>query len=333
MSDRALRVPGEWEPHAACWMAFPHLAHEWAEELERAQLCIATFAKTLAQEGEEPVKLMVRDKAVRSRAASLLSQCPEVELIEETYADCWVRDTGPLLGFTRDQELGAATFRFNAWGEKYDLPEDAGVARAIAKHLRASVVESDLVLEGGAVEFNGAGLCMTTESCLLNPNRNPGRSRQEVESAIRDALSVDRFVWLRRGLHRDHTDGHVDMVARFVDAGRVVCMEPRPNDPQHDVLSELVDALQSEPVELIQIPSPSPVTNRQGEPLPASYCNFYIGNAAVIVPTYGVDTDEAALAHLGEVFSDRQVIGLDARPLLSQGGAFHCVTQTEPAVP
>ncbi len=332
MRDHSLRVPGEWERHSACWMAFPYLAHEWGHELERAQVRIAAYAKTLAQAGEEPVKLMVRNEGVRARAAALLSGCPEVELVDLTYADAWVRDTGPIFGLTPNQQLGAAAFTFNAWGNKYDLPDDTGVARAIAKHTGASLVESNLVLEGGAIEFNGAGVCMTTESCLLNPNRNPGRSRTEVEDAIREVLSVDRFIWLRRGLRRDHTDGHIDMVARFVDQGRVVCMEPRPNDPQQDVLNELIQALKAEPLELVTIPSPSEVTDRQGELLPASYCNFYIGNAAVIVPTYDVDTDEPALACLREIFSDRQVVGLDARPLLSQGGAFHCVTQAQPAV-
>ncbi len=332
MSGAPLRIPGEWEPHEACWLAFPYLEDEWGDELERAQLSIATLAQTLASEAGERVRLLVRNDAVATRARALIGPLDSLELVAAPYADSWTRDTGPIFGLTTDGRLGAAGFTFNGWGHKYHLPEDSEVALQIARHTEAELIESELVLEGGAVEFDGTGICLTTESCLLNPNRNPDRQRSDIESAIRSSIQVRQFIWLRRGLLHDHTDGHIDMVARFIAPGRVVCMTPAPDDPNADILTEIIQALRaSASLEVELIPSPGAVTTKKGDPLPATYCNFYIGNRAVIVPTYGVDADERALNRLRELFPDRRVIGLDGTALLSEGGAFHCVTQPQPA--
>jgi agmatine deiminase len=257
------------------------------------------------------------------------------------FGDIWLRDTGPLFLLGGSGEAGSVRFRFNGWGGKYVLEHDSGVARAVAAIAQSAGVRrtftSDFVLEGGAVDVDGEGSVMTTRQCLLNANRNGGAPRPDVELELRESLGVDRVLWLREGLANDHTDGHVDTVARFVAPGAVVAMEPRAaGDPNRDVLQEIlrdvsafVDA-RGRKIEVAVIPSPGRVEDREGRVMPASYVNFYVSNASVVVPTYDSRFDDEAVERVGALFPGRTAVGIDARAVLTGGGAFHCITQQQP---
>ena len=332
MQER-LRIPAEWERHDCCWLAFPYLAEEWPCNLEAAQHEIAALCRTIAEAGNEQVRLLVKDRNIAAVARNLIGGSSHVDYVTADYGDCWVRDTLPLLGHTPSGALGALGFRFNGWGRKFDIPFDVEVGRWLAEHLGAKRFESDLVLEGGALEFDGQGSFMTTKSCALNTNRNPGLGRADVEDALSSLVSVERVIWLERGLNHDHTDGHVDMVARFVAPSTAMCARPRANSPNAEISRSIEAELRETGLFIHTLPSPSAVVAPDGAPLPATYCNFYIANEAVVLPLYGVPEDDEARDELAAVFRDRAVVGLPARDLLWGGGAFHCVTQPQPMAP
>ncbi len=330
--DERLRLPAEWELHEACWLAFPHVPAEWTPHLKEAQQSLARLARTIAGAGGETVRLLVKDDAVESVARGMLGHAPGVELIRADYGDCWVRDTVPLFGYAQSGALGGLCFRFNGWGGKFSIPGDDQVGAWVTAKIGARRYESELVLEGGALETNGRGTFLTTASCTLNENRNPGLTRLDFEIALASLVEVERVVWIERGLPHDHTDGHVDMIARFVAENTVFCMAPNASEP-NEVLEEVRSTLEESGLEVIATPAPRGQRGATAVPLPATYCNFYVANEAVIVPTYGVDEDERALRELGKVFVGREVVGLPAADLLWGGGAFHCVTQPQPASP
>ncbi len=276
------------------------------------------------------MRLLVRNAEIEARARSLIGDMANLRYVTSDYGDCWLRDTAPLFGHTSNGELGALCFEFNGWGGKYEMPFDAGVGRWLTGRLRARRFECPIVLEGGALETNGQGTFLTTASCALNPNRNRGLTRDAFEKALGDRVSIERLIWLDEGLKHDHTDGHVDMIARFVGLDTVVCMRSIPGAPNAAVLRSIEQKLHAARLNVVGLPAPPALRAPNGEPLPASYCNFYIANAAVIVPTYGVPEDETALEEIAKAFAGRQVIGLPAADLLRGGGAFHCVTQAEP---
>jgi agmatine deiminase len=213
------------------------------------------------------------------------------------------------------------------------MPFDDTVGDWFLGHLGARRATSPLVMEGGGLESNGAGTFLTTESCALNDNRNPGLTREAFERALGELVVADRVIWLRDGLAHDHTDGHVDMIARFAAVDTVLCMRPAEGAPNTVVLGEVVASLRDAELSVLLLPPPPELADAQGVRLPATYCNFYVANDAVIVPTYGVAEDEEALEVIAEAFGGRQVIGLPAHDLLCGGGAFHCVTQPQPAAP
>ena len=332
MNER-LRLPAEWEPHSACWLAFPYLEEEWPFNLGAAQASIAALCRAIAEAGNEPVRLLVKNEDMESRARSLIGEVRNVRYVTTDYGDCWLRDTAPLFGHGDDGELGALCFEFNGWGGKYPMPFDGRVSSWLTERLRARRFECPFVLEGGALDTNGEGTFLTTASCPLNPNRNPGLTRSAFEQALGERVSVDRLIWLDEGLEHDHTDGHIDMIARFVALDTVICMTSNPSAPNAEVLRSIEQKLRAAGLKVLGIPAPSALQAPHGEPLPASYCNFYIANAAVIVPTYGLPEDEAALGEIANAFPSREVIGLPARDLLWGGGAFHCVTQAQPSKP
>ena len=329
----ALRIPAEWERHEACWLAYPYLAEEWAGRLEQAQACVVELCRAIAGPGGEPVRLLVKDERVERAARAKIGDGLEIEYVRADYGDCWVRDTIPLFGHSEDGAVGVLRFEFNGWGRKFEIPFDAEIGRWIAMKVGAQDHFCPVTLEGGALEFDGQGTFLTTASCVLNTNRNPGLTREAFETALRTHVSVERLIWLERGLSQDHTDGHVDMIARFIGKDSVLCMTPRPGAPDAGVLEAVAQALADSGLELIEVPAPPVVHGPDGTPLPATYCNFYLANDAVIVPTYGVPEDEQALAVLGEAFGGRVAIGLPAIDLLCGGGAFHCATQPQPALP
>ena len=329
MTER-LRLPAEWERHRACWLAFPHLREEWPVRLRDAQRSIAAMSLAIAEEGNEPVHLLVKNDEVEAQARSSIGESRNIRYITADYGDCWLRDTAPLLGHTTNGVLGALCFVFNGWGGKYEIAFDDTVGEWLTNRLDARRFECPIVLEGGALESNGRGTFLTTASCVLNENRNPGLTREAFEAALCELVVVERVVWLERGLEHDHTDGHIDMIARFVADDAVLCMRADRGEPAAEVLAAIEHDLRARGLTTLPIPAPRAIAGPGGAPLPASYCNLYIANEAVIVPIYDVPEDQVALGEIANAFPGRRVVGLPAADLLWGGGAFHCVTQAQP---
>ena len=273
----------------------------------------------------------------RATAESALADCP-VDLLDEPLGDIWFRDIAPV--FVRERgtdSLQYRTFRYNGWGGKYVMENDDTVAQRIAKSSGLGGQSVSMVFEGGALDVDGCGLGLTTRSCLMNPNRNPGISQSEIERELHDHLGVESLIWLDDGLLNDHTDGHVDNIARFVAPGVVVCQSPSGiDDPNRENLLKIVDDLGSwrsdtgKTLKVVEIPSPGRVLDPEGNIIPASHMNFYIANHRVIVPTYGTGHEEEAISKLQELFPDRDVVGSPANALILGGGSFHCITQQQP---
>ncbi|MCA9676710.1 MAG: agmatine deiminase family protein, partial [Myxococcales bacterium] len=250
----------------------------------------------------------------------------------------WLRDTGPVF-VVRPGELAASRFRFDGWGGKYLMDGDPEVAAYVTRTTGVPDFSHDFVLEGGAIEVDGEGTVLTTRQCLLGGQRNPGADQAAMDARLRGALGVEAVLWLDRGLANDHTDGHIDTLARFVAPGVVACMEPAAGDPNRDALDGIIADLRAardargRRLEVVTVPSPGAVLDDDGALMPASYMNFYIANTTVVVPTYGAATDDAAVARIAPLFPGRRVVGVAARAVLVGGGAFHCCTQQQPTVP
>jgi agmatine deiminase len=273
----------------------------------------------------------VRDAAVEADARAALG-ATEVRFHRARYGDIWLRDTGPVF-VTAPGAIRAARFRFDGWGGKYQMEGDSEVSGLVAGWAGVEAVANDFVLEGGAIEVDGAGVLLTTRQCLLGGNRNPDADERSMERRLRDALGIERVVWLDRGLQNDHTDGHIDTLARFVAPGVVAAMEPAAGDPNEEALRGILRDLDAAGLDVVTVPSPGEVLDARGGLLPASYMNFYIGNTAVVVPTYGAAADDAAVARLNALFPGRRVAGSPGKAILVGGGAFHCCTQQQPRVP
>jgi len=319
------RMPPEWARQDWLWVGFPHAADEWPEVLERAQEQVAAFASAVAESGQE-VRLLVRDAANEARARSLVSAA--VTLERRAYGDIWLRDTGPLVR----SDGAALRCRFNGWGEKYVMEGDQTIGAQLARDAGLAVVESDWILEGGAINGDGTGLVVTTEKCLLNPNRNPQLSREDVETRLAEDLGFDRVLWLGDGLLNDHTDGHVDNLARFVARNRLAV--PRasgPDDPNAAIYADAKRRAEAFGVEVVEIPSPGLVT-RTDFIEPASYANFAITTNLVVVPTFGSLHDADAVAAIAALFPERAIVGLPADAVLAGGGGFHCASQQMPSL-
>jgi len=325
----SLRMPAEWAPHEAVWIGFPHLDDEWSGHIDAARRDVAAFANAVHDGGRgETVRLVVNDMAQRDLAAALVD--PGVELLVQPLGDIWLRDTGPIVAGTGAARR-AQDFRFNWWGEKFVMPGDREVGAALAASSGLPVDVRDWVLEGGGIDVDGTGLCVTTEECLLNPNRNPHLTRTDIEARLREALGIDRTLWLGNGLIGDHTDGHVDNLARFVGAGRLALPVPAgDDDPNSAIYADArVRAEAFGGITIVDLPSPGRV-EVDGELAAASYMNFYIGNSVVVVPTYGVPNDIAAIDALAALFPDRRAVGVPARGIIAGGGSFHCSSQQLP---
>jgi agmatine deiminase len=322
--------PAEWAPHAALWTAWPSAADLWGDELAPARKEVAAMVRAIA-EGGEKVKLLADGPEAEKTAAFALKAAADI--VPARFGDIWLRDTGPI--FTGPAHAHA--FQFNGWGGKYVLPHDDAVAAQLGAAAGAALSAHPFVLEGGAVDMDGEGTLLTTRQCLLNPNRNPDWTEARAEEALKAALGVTRVLWLDEGLANDHTDGHIDNLARFVAPGRVVCQAPSGrDDPNAAVLDEIARALAGmtdaagRRLEVVRVPSPGRIEDEDEEPIPASHMNFIIGNGAVVVPTYGEGAD-AAVAALAALFPGRRVVGRSAKAILAGGGAFHCITQQQPA--
>lgn len=317
----------EWESHDAVWIGFPSAADLWEDDLSPAQEEVAAFATAVHADGKgEAIWLVAADETAAARARTL---CPFARVIVEPFGDVWLRDTGAIV-MGSGANRRAQGFGFNGWGDKYQLDGDDSIGERLADDGVLPYAKADWVLEGGAIDGDGTGNFLTTEQCLLNPNRNPGFDKDEVEARMKRDLGATRVVWLGDGLENDHTDGHVDNLARFVAPGRVVIPEAEAGDPNMEVYADAAEALLDAELDVIAIPSPGRIEDEEGEVVPASYMNFYIGNATVVVPLYGAPNDEAAVAALTEIFPDRRVVGLRADHVLTGGGSFHCLSQQVP---
>jgi agmatine deiminase len=338
----SLRWPAEWEPHAATWLAWPHNPETWPGCLDAAIQEFCAIVRAL--QGREQLRILVSDEAAEEDARRRLATCGVeddrgLEFHRLATNDAWIRDYGPW--FLTPREGGGRAvlvdFGFNAWGGKYppwDL--DDGVPRRVARVMGLERVEADFVLEGGAVDGDGRGTVLTTESCLLHPNRGPGRTREVMERRLETWLGAKQVLWLGGGIEGDDTDGHVDDVARFVGAATVVAaVEDEPGDSNFTPLAENLRRLRGmrdaagKPLSVVPLPMP-PAHRLRGQRCPASYANFYLANGVALVPIFGTRSDDRALAVLREVLPDREIVAIPCANLVVGLGAIHCLTQQEP---
>jgi agmatine deiminase len=324
----AARQPPEWAEHEWVWIGFPSHAELWIEDLHPAREEVIAFARAVRAEGRgERVILVAADDEAAATARDMAGQ--DIDVVTEPFGDIWLRDTGPIV-LKGGGGRSAALFRFNGWGGKYELEGDETVGLGLATAAGLETQSHDWILEGGAIDADGTGLAVTTEQCLLNPNRNAKLSREDIEERLRSDLGLDRLLWLGEGLLNDHTDGHVDNLARFVGEGRIaIPVAAADGDPNAAVYADARTRAEAFGLEVAPIPSPGCVL-RGGEIVPASYMNFYIGNAAVVVPVHGVPNDHAAVEAIAALFPNRETVGLRADHILTGGGSFHCISQQVP---
>jgi len=320
-------MPAEWAEQEWIWIGFPHDASLWLDDLVPAQQQIAAFANAVAETGQQ-VRLVVHDAANAMRARALVT--PDVICERHAYGDIWVRDSGPLVVFDDDGRRLARRFGFNGWGGKYQMEGDQEIGATMAEAGGLPSDMMDWILEGGAIDTDGTGLVVTTEQCLLNPNRNPQLSKAEIEARLRDHLGFDRVLWLGDGLLGDHTDGHVDNLARFVAPGVLAIPVPSgPDDPNVAVYADARARALAFGLEVRDVPSPG-LLDEAGIVEPASYMNFAICNGVIVVPTYGSYRDDEAVAAIGALFPGRAAVGIRAEAVLTGGGSFHCSSQHAP---
>jgi|TARA_B110000037_G_scaffold212998_2_gene266638 agmatine deiminase len=344
--ETPLRYLGEWERHDAVWLAWPSNQAPWGETPpEAVQAEFTAFCHAIADPDAntgklrgEPLNILVphleAENAARAAMGNLNATYHPIP-----YGDIWLRDTGPIF-IKQGHQRQATAFRFNGWGQKFIYPNDDTVAVNIARASGDPPIEKNWILEGGSIESDGEGTLLTTEECLLNPNRNPTLSRTEIEANLREDIGASKVLWLKQGLIGDHTDGHIDNVARFIAPGRVVCMASSdPLDPNHDRLRSIQKELgrmtdaKGRRLDLSTVPSPGRVYDRERKLMPASYLNFYLSNSRVIVPTYQSSYDSAVVQAFQSLFPEREVIGSPSWNILHGGGSFHCITQHVPTLP
>ncbi|MGC1469676.1 MAG: agmatine deiminase family protein [Sphingorhabdus sp.] len=324
----SLRMLPEWDPHERVWIGFPSDPVAWGEPLAEAQRQIAAFANAVHDGGRgETVHLIAKGAEATARARDL---CDDGVIIEDRLiGDIWLRDTGCILVGGGSDRI-ARNFGFNGWGNRFSYEGDQMIGRELAEAAGFPVTDCDWVLEGGSVDVDGEGLAVTTVDCLLNPNRNPALDRSAIEALLARDLGIDRLLWLGDGLANDHTDGHVDNLARFVAANHLVIPEARDaDDPNAAVYADAHRRAEAFGCKVTALPSVGRF-EQDGEAVPASYMNFYIGNSAVVVPVYGSRYDDAALSALDTLFPRRKIIGLRADAVLTGGGSFHCSSQQIP---
>lgn len=350
-ASQGFAMPAEWERHQATWLAWPHNVRDWPGKFAPIPWVFAEIVRVVAR--GETVRLLVEDAAHERKVRALLGRVgaplEAVEFHRFPTDRIWCRDAGPiwLTRGGRRPARAVAGFRFNAWAKYDDWKKDARTPARAARALGVPLLPMvhaghEVVLEGGSIDVNGAGSILTTEECLLDPAvqvRNPGFTRQDYQQLFGDLLGAPNTIWLGRGLAGDDTHGHVDDLARFVDARTIVlCHEPDGADPNHAPLEENRERLEgarlrdgSRP-QVVTLPMPAPLF-LDGRRLPASYANFYVANGAVLVPTFNDPNDRVALGILAELFRDRPVVGIHAVDLVWGLGTLHCLSQQEPALP
>ena len=322
--------PAEWAPHSAVWIGFPSAPDLWLDDLEPAQEQVAGFVRAVRDDGKgETVRLVCANEAAADRALALKTGG---QIMILPFLDIWLRDTGPIVLSAKDGGLTALDYRGNGWGGKYPSPLDDALAELLCIAANIPREPRAMILEGGAIDVDGAGLLVTTEQCLLNENRNPAMTRRDIEAQLSLDLGITRILWLGDGLMGDHTDGHVDNLARFVAPGVLALpVADGADDPNADIYADAWARAKAFGIETVPIPSPGRV-EINGAIAAASYMNFYIGNATVVVPTHGAPNDEAVIKAIGALFPTRKTIGLPTNHVLSGGGSFHCISQQVPAL-
>jgi len=317
------RFPAEWENHAAIWTAWPSHADLWQENLDGARTVVAAMIRALSD--GDAVKVLACGPEAMISAHNAVGDCAAV--IPADFGDIWLRDTGPIFTL-RNGRKTALRFRHNGWGGKYVLEHDDRVGDAVAALAGTDPVPFPFVLEGGAIENNGDGTLLTTRQCVLNPNRNPGWNEHTATAHLCDAFGAHTVLWLDDGLLNDHTDVHIDNIARFIGPPHVLCQSAADAaDPNARVLAKIEADLHASGLQVDTIPSPGRVENEDGDIIPASHMNFMIGNKTVVMPTYGTPSADAALAALQSFFPAHRVVGVPSIHILSGGGSFHCIIQ------
>jgi len=340
--DLGFHMPAEWEKHEAVWFSWPYDKESFPEKVEKVEDAFSEIIKIISQ--SERVELLVVDEAMKKRAIKKLTErkcdLSAVNLHLKDYADVWFRDYGPMFIVNRNKKQTAMVdWDYNAYGKFPELLKDDKIPFQIKDFLKLSHhFKPGIVMEGGSIEVNGRGTLMTSEQCLLNKNRNPHLKKSDIEKYLSDYLGVSHFIWLKRGILGDHTDGHIDDFARFVDPTTVVyAWESDEADGNHEILKENLEILKNSTdqngnnLNLISLPMPR-IKDERGNKLPASYANFYIGNKTVLVPIFSQQNDSQALKILQAAFPERKVIGIDCSDLICGGGAIHCVSQQQPAL-
>jgi agmatine deiminase len=344
-------MPAEWEAHTATWIAWPHNANDWPGRFQAIPWVYAEIVRQLA--AVEQVRILVQSGEAEKRARGVLKRAgvdtARVHFHTWPTNRVWTRDSGPIFVRKQDGDIAITDWKFNAWGKYPDWELDNALPERVAELLQVPAFRPEialedgtkhrLVLEGGSIDTNGAGVLLTTEECLLSPvqQRNPGVSREQLEQAFQNYLGIDQVLWMNRGIAGDDTHGHVDDITRFVDANTIVTVvESNPADENHLTLAENLDRLRAarnrdgQPFRIVELPLPSPVIfDRQR--LPASYANFYVANELVLVPTFNDANDRDALNTLAELFPRRRIIGIHCVDFIWGLGALHCMTQQQPA--
>ena len=336
-------MPAEWHRHAATWLSWPKDPETWPDRVPQAEQIFLQMMEALAP--NETVNLLVNDVATEKfvRELCLFPGAENIRFHRLETVDSWIRDYGPNFLINGKGELAFNDWIFNAWGNKYEeLKKDDSIPVRLEKSLSVPRFEPGIVMEGGSIDVNGEGCVLTTEQCLLNPNRNPSLGRDEIEKHLRDYLGVQKVLWLGEGIIGDDTDGHIDDIARFVESNVIVCaLEDDPEDTNYELLHENLKRLKrmtdahGRPFEIVTLPMPgvvggSSTDTRNLDRLPASYANFYIANNVVLAPIFGHANDRRALDTLQRVFPDRKVVGINCEPLVWGMGTIHCVSQQQP---
>jgi agmatine deiminase len=332
-ADKAFFMPAEWAPHSRCWMAWPCREALWGEGLDAARDAYTEVAKAIAE--FEPVTMVANPEDL---AQVSLRFSTGVSCLPMAHDDSWMRDIGPSFLIDGKGGLAGVDWRFNAWGEKYEVyDQDAAVAAAVLDHLGATAFTAPLVMEGGAFHVDGEGTLLTSEQCLLNPNRNPALWREELERILGQHLGVRKVIWLGDGLIDDETDGHVDNLACFVKPGVVLALTTSDTeDANHKALADNLARLRAatdaegRALEVIEIEQPKARSDRAGRRLALSYINFYIANGGVVMPSFEDTADQKAYEIVAQCFPEHKVTQLPALDIVAGGGGMHCITQQQP---
>ena len=337
--EQGFRMPAEWEKHEAIWLAWPHDPTTFPNRVEKVEAVYVQIIREI-HEGEQ-VNLFVTDNFIKKKAIKIFEEAnidvSKINFYIFDYADVWFRDYGPIFVKNKKHELAMIHWDFNSWGKKYEtLLKDKNVPDFIIQEMSLKCFKPGIVLEGGSIDVNGKGTLITTEQCLLNKNRNPDLSKEQIEKCLSDYLGVNHFIWLKRGIFGDDTDGHIDDIARFVNPTTIVCAyQEDKNDVDYEVLKENYELL-SESVDqsgkklkIVKLPMPKVVSD-ENERLPASYTNFYIGNQKVLVPVFDYKNDVKALSILQSLFPSRKVVGIRCVDLVYGFGTIHCISQQQP---